>query len=476
MRNLVRSIRVRLTLWYVLALALMLVLFSGGVYLALRDVLSVNLDAAIESRVEVWLRVVEVVDSEPRLPLESAPPPAEDASDDDDDPEDELDDEEFVRFYDRQGGLLIDTSDSDEVGMLDPTAVQHALEGDGQWLRLSGEDENYRVRIVPVEQAGVTVGALAVGQSEEDLTDTLSALLTVTAFALPLALLMAGLVGFLLARRALAPIDRMTRTARELSAADLSRRLDLNLPDDELGRLARTFDAMLERIDLAFQRQRQFTADASHELRTPLTIMRGQLEVALSRPRQADEYRATLEAQAEQVERLSDLVSSLLTLARADAGQIPLERELLDIAALVESSVEQLAPLADECGVTLTASGPPATIQADATLLVQLLLNLLDNAIRHTPPEGTIEVSWAVAGGVLQLYVRDTGSGVAAEHLPRVFERFYRVEQARERAAGSVGIGLAICRWIAEAHGGTITLESTVGVGTTVHVTLPEAR
>jgi heavy metal sensor kinase len=476
MRNPLRSIRVRLTLWYVLALALLLVLFSGGVYLALRDALSDNLDAAIEGRVDVWLHVVQVVDGEPRLPLESASPPTEDASDDDDDPEDELDDEEFVRLYDRQGGLLADTSDSGEVGALDPSVVRRAVDGDAQWLRLRGEDETYRVRIVPVEQAGVTVGALAVGQSEEDLTDTLSALLTVTALALPLALLAAGLVGFLLARRALAPIDRITRTARELSAADLSRRLDLDLPDDELGRLARTFDAMLERIDVAFQRQRQFTADASHELRTPLTIMRGQLEVALSRARPADDYRATLEAQAEQVERLSGLVSSLLTLARADAGQIPLERELLEVAALVESSVEQVAPLADERGVALTTSGPPATVQADATLLVQLLLNLLDNALRHTPPGGTIEVSWAVVGGVLQLLVHDTGSGIAAEHLPRVFERFYRVEQARERVAGGVGIGLAICRWIAEAHGGTITLESAVGVGTTVLVTLPNAR
>ena len=475
MRNLVRSIRVRLTLWYVVALALLLVLFSGGVYLALRDALLDNLDAAIESRVDVWLRIVQVVDGEPRLPLENAPPPADDVSDDDD-PEDELDDEEFVRLYGWQGGLLIDTSDRDEVGELDPTAVQRALDGDAQWLRLSGEDETYRVRIVPVRQGGDTVGALALGQSEEDLTDTLSALLTVTALALPLALLIAGLVGFLLARRALAPVDRMTRTARELSAADLSRRLDLDLPDDELGRLARTFDAMLERIDLAFQRQRQFTADVSHELRTPLTIMSGQLEVALSRPRQADEYRATLEAQAEQVERLNALVRSLLTLARADAGQIPLERELLDVAALVESSVEQVAPLADERGVTLTASGPPASVHADATLLLQLLLNLLDNALRHTPSEGSVEVSWTVAGGALQLHVRDTGSGIAAEHLPRVFERFYRVEQARERAAGGSGIGLAICRWIAEAHGGTIGLESTAGVGTTVLVTLPEAR
>lgn len=474
MRNWLRSIRVRLTLWYVLALALLLVSFSGGVYLALRDTLSDDFDAAIESRVSVWLRVVQVVDGQPWLPLESSPP-SRDADETDDDPENEFDDEEFVRLYDRLGGLLVDTSDSDEVGALEPAAVQRALSGEAQWVSLTGEDETYRVRIVPVEEEGETVGVLAVAQSEEDLTETLRALLTVSALALPVALLAAGLVGLLLARRALAPIDRITRTARELSAADLSRRLDLELPDDELGRLARTFDEMLERIDTAFRRQRQFTADASHELRTPLTIMRGQLEVALSRPRQSEEYRATLEAQAEQVERLSALVTSLLTLARADAGQIPLQCEVLDVAALVETSVEQVAPLAAERGVTLETAGPPTTVHADATLLVQLLLNLLDNALRHTPSGGSIEVTWAVQAGTLQLSVRDTGSGIAPEHLPRVFERFYRAGQARERAAGGVGIGLAICRWIVEAHGGTISIASTLGQGTTVLVTLPNA-
>lgn len=470
MRNRLRSIRVRLTLWYVLALAVLLVLFSAGVYLALSRALNANLEAGLESRAAVLLQVVEVSDGRPSLPLQ-APGPV-----DDEETGVERDDEEFVQLYDAAGALVLDTSDPDEdVRPLDQAAVQRALAGDAQWLSVRGEDETFRVRIVPVEEEAVAIGALAVGQSDEELSDTLGALLTIVAVALPLTLLAAGLTGLLLAARALAPIDRMTRTAGQISATDLSRRLDLDLPDDELGRLARTFDAMLARLDDAFRRQRRFTADASHELRTPLTIMRGQIEVALSRPRAGDEYRATLEAQAEQVERLIQLVNSLLTLARADAGQIPLQREPLDVPALVETSVEQLEPDAAARGVTLTVSGPPAHVNADGTLLVQLLLNLLDNAVRHTPAGGVVETTWEVHGGTLRLDVRDTGVGIAPEHLPRVFERFYRADQARERASGGVGIGLAICRWIAEAHGGTIGIESELGRGTTVTVTLPDA-
>lgn len=470
MRNRLRSIRVRLTLWYVLALAVLLVLFSAGVYLALSRALSTNLDSGIESRAAVLLQVVEINDGRPSLPLQAPGPEG------DDERGVEGDDEEFVRLYDAAGALVLDTSDPDEeVRPLDQAAVQRALAGDAQWLSVRGEDETFRVRVVPVEQGGSTIGALAVGQSDEELSDTLGALLAIVAVALPLTLLAAGLTGLFLAARALAPIDRMTRTAGEISATDLGRRLDLNLPDDELGRLARTFDAMLDRLDDAFRRQRRFTADASHELRTPLTIMRGQIEVVLSRPRAGDEYRATLEAQAEQVERLIQLVNSLLTLARADAGQIPLQREPLDVQALVETSVEQLEPLAAERGVTLTVSGPSAHVNADGTLLVQLLLNLLDNAVRHTPAGGVVETAWEVHGGTLRLLVSDTGAGIAPKHLPRVFERFYRAEQARERASGGVGIGLAICRWIAEAHGGTIGIESELGRGTTVTVTLPDA-
>jgi heavy metal sensor kinase len=277
----------------------------------------------------------------------------------------------------------------------------------------------------------------------------------------------------LLAHRALAPIDRITRTARQLSAKDLSQRLDLDLPDDELGRLARTFDEMLGRLETAFQRQRQFTSDASHELRTPLTIIKGQIEVTLSRPRDAAAYREVLGAIGEQSDRMIDLVNSLLLLARADTGQIPIQRDPVDVAAAVEIAIDELRLLAEEHDVRLSFDGQAATITADLTLFHQVLFNLLHNAIRHTPAGGSVQVNWSLGRGSLRLEVHDTGLGIAPEYLPRIFDRFYRVDVARARNEGGAGIGLAICRWIVEAHGGSISAKSEVGAGSTFVVILP---
>ena len=487
MRNPLRSIRVRLTLWHVLALALLLVVFSAGVYFGLRRELREYLDAGIESRVEVLLPLVEVADGAPSLPPDVAPVDLDDDDDDDAGETPEQDNEVFVRLFERSGSIVLDTGDSEEVGPLAPEDVARALDGEQVWLTLGGDDEDFRVLIVPVARAGEVAGALAVGESEEEVAEALGALLTIVGVAFPLALLAAGVVGIFLSYRALAPIDRITRTTRDISAADLSRRLDMDLPDDELGRLARTFDDMLARLDDAFRRQRQFTADASHELRTPLAIMRGQIEVALARPRSPAEYVETLEANAEQTERLIALTTSLLTLARADAGQIPLQPEPLDVRAIVEMTVEQVRPVAAERGVQLGVDGPEVKIEADTTLLIQLLLNLLDNAIAHTPSGGEVRVSWS-AGDELRLRVSDTGDGIPPEHLPHVFDRFYRVDTARSSAVPApspggtqtqrpgAGIGLAICKWIAEAHGGTISATSEPGRGSTFLVTFPTGR
>lgn len=469
MRNPFRLIRVRLTLWHVLSLALLLAAFSGGVYFALRSALQDNLENGIESRADVLVRFIQVEDGLPVLPLQLAPA----ASDDDDDFDNELDEEELILVFDSSGGLLLDTSDPDEEVPSLAQEIQPVLAGSQRWLNVRGDDDTFRVLAVPIIRNGSTIGVLAVGESDEDTGETLESLTNIIRIAFPVTILFAAVVGLLLAHRALAPIDRITRMVRQLSANDLSQRLDLDLPDDELGRLAHTFDEMLERLETAFQRQRQFTSDASHELRTPLTIIKGQIEVALSRPRDAAAYREVLGATAEQSDRLIDLVNSLLLLARADAGQIPIQRDTVDVAAAVEIATEELRPLAEEHDVELSFDGQAATITADLTLFHQLLFNLLHNAVRHTPAEGNVRVTWSLGRDALRLEVHDTGSGIAPEHLPRIFDRFYRVDVARARNEGGAGIGLAICRWIVEAHRGSIAADSTVGTGSTFIVTLP---
>lgn len=468
MRNPLRLIRVRLTLWHMLSLAILLAVFSAGVWLAMRYQLQQNLDATVESRAAVLLRVVQVEGGVPTLPEQFLSPGIGEVDIDDDD--DEWDDEEFVRLYDRSGTLVLDLSDPDEAIPARVPDMDRVLDGDTRWFDVSGDDETYRVLAVPLPDGA---GSLVVGQSTEEIDETLGSLLQIIAIAYPVSILLAGAIGLFLAQRALGPIDRMTRSVQQITANDLGRRLDLTLPDDELGRLAGTFDDMLARLEAEFRRQRQFTSDASHELRTPLTIMKGEIEVALSRDREAGAYRDVLEATGEQVNGLIDLVNSLLLLARADAGQIPLQKEPVEVGVAVETVIDQLRPLSDEAGVRMSSEGPEVTLHADFTLFLQLLFNLLENAIKHTPEGGTVQVHWSADAGTLLLNITDTGSGIAAAHLPHVFDRFYRVDSARTSSDGGAGIGLSICRWIVESHGGTITATSDPGRGSTFTVTLP---
>ena len=422
--------RVRLTLWYVSLLAVILAVFGVGVYLTVRTTLHRNLDDSIETRANIVLAGIVFDNGQPVLP------PTPSSSDDD----------EFVRVVDI-GSPPVET------------------------------DPEIRVRRFPIVGNGETVGLLEVGQSREHVTESLSALLLTLGLAYPLTLLVAVLGGIFLAGRALAPVDSITDMARRVSAEDLGQRLDLRLPDDELGRLATTFDEMIERLDDAFRRQRRFTADASHELRTPLTVMKGQVEVALQQQRSPEDYRQVLRAVNEEVDRLIGLAGSLLTLARAEAGQIPLNLERIDVAELMSGAVEQVTPAATSNGLSVDLI-PKASVSvlADEGLVLQLLLNLLDNAVKYTSGGGRITAGWSTTPSGVELWVRDSGIGISEEHLTHVTDRFYRVDDARSRAEGGFGLGLAISQWIAEAHGGSLRVESVVGEGSTFTVTLPVAH
>jgi heavy metal sensor kinase len=296
------------------------------------------------------------------------------------------------------------------------------------------------------------------------------------ALAIPLTLVVAVAGGLFLAGRALGPIDRIRKTAERIGAEDLSGRLNLPLRPDEVGRLAATFDRMLERLDRAFRQQRQFMADASHELRTPLTLLMTQAELALERRRPPAEYRDALESIRQEARRMAQLVDELLLLGRADAGQDILVREFLDFRDVVTEVGAAVEPLAAARRVRVDWTRTDSVvIQGDQTRLTQLLLNLVDNGIKFTPAGGSVTISATREGQSAVLRVADTGIGIPSEHLPRVFERFYRVDPARTRDRGGTGLGLAIARWIVEAHGGGIQVTSTVGRGTTFTVRLPLA-
>jgi heavy metal sensor kinase len=281
--------------------------------------------------------------------------------------------------------------------------------------------------------------------------------------------------GFVLTTRVTRPIEVMSAAARAISGSDLSRRIDVEETESELGSLAGTLNATFDRLEDVIQRQVRFTADASHELRTPLSVIHSHAELALARPRTAEEYRQTIETCHRAAKRMKALVESLLVLARSDAGRLELVHERFDLADVARESVALAETLAAERKVTIEVALAPVSLVADRTRLSQVVTNLVGNAIRYNKDGGRVRVTVATEGDAAVLTVADTGIGIARDDQPRVFERFFRADKARTSEAGGTGLGLAICHSIVLAHGGSIAFTSAEGEGTTFTVRLPLA-
>lgn len=277
--------------------------------------------------------------------------------------------------------------------------------------------------------------------------------------------------------RMVRPIAVIAEAAREISVTQLDRRIETQLLDRELIPLAAVLNSAFARLEQSFRRLSQFTADASHELRTPLAVIQSQAELALLQPRSPAEYRGALETCLKSANRMRSLTDSLLLLARSDSGRLPQPAENSDLRPIVEDAAAALQERFSAAGVELDCETPeqPLLISAAPGFLRQIPLNLLDNALQHTPSGGRVTVQLQETNGKALLIVTDTGCGIAAEHLPHIFDRFYRVDTARSRRTGGSGLGLAICRSLAEAHGGQIECESIPGKGTTITVQLPLA-
>jgi heavy metal sensor kinase len=282
--------------------------------------------------------------------------------------------------------------------------------------------------------------------------------------------------GFALTLRALRPIGAMSDAARAISGSDLSTRIDEKKIKSELGPLARTLNGTFDRLEAAFQRQAQFTADASHELRTPLAVIHSSSELALSRPRGSEEYREALESNLRASKRMNTLVESLLVLARADADALVLTYSTFDLRQAVDDCVDLLLPVAARRKVTLEADGDAMTIEADRGRILQLITNLLGNAVQYNREGGSVKVAVARDDDDAVLTIADTGIGIPVVDQPRIFQRFFRVDKARSRESGGCGLGLAICQSILNAHAGSISFSSVPDVGTTFIVRIPIAQ
>ena len=333
----------------------------------------------------------------------------------------------------------------------------------------------------PVRMLAMTTSAdgqhfvIQVGEPMGDFHEAISRFRAAVLIVIPLLLLLASAGGYLMSTRALAPVDQITRAAQNITAHDLSTRVEVPRTGDEIERLGRTMNAMLQRIESAFSRITQFTADASHELRTPVALIRTQAELALRKSRSEGEYREALQEVLTESERTSSLIENLMLLARADAGTETLKFERLDLAELARSVVARGRMLAEakNLGWSSEISTEPLWVEGDALALQRLLLILIDNALKYTPPNGRVGVAVGRDDSTAMVEVQDTGIGISDKDLPHIFERLYRADKARSRESGGAGLGLSIGQWIATAHAGEIDVQSTPNSGSTFRVRIP---
>ena len=354
--------------------------------------------------------------------------------------------------------------------------VEEALQSDRTYRTIAAEKGGLRAYAVRFTANNQTC-SLVILRSLHAQHEILQEIRIAFAWLIPLGVLLAGLGGYFLARRSLAPVAAMGAQAERISAVNLHDRLAVRNPNDELGRLAQTFNDLLDRLDQSFEHQRRFISDASHELRTPVSILRGEAEVALSQvSRSPEEYRESLAVLHQEAQRLARIVEDLFTLTRADAGEYRLAHTDFYLDELVADGARAARALAQAKNITLSVvAANEMPVRADEELVRRMILNLLDNAIKYTPAGGNISiVSGSVPGGY-EVSVTDSGPGIPAEMHSRIFERFFRVDRARARsgADGGAGLGLSIARWIAEAHLGRIELVRSDAAGSTFRVYMP---
>jgi heavy metal sensor kinase len=452
-------VRARVTAWYVLLLAVILATLGSFLLLRLRAGLVAEVDEGLGAQAAGVLADddgLAVIAGRPVAGLSPGETAAQLVS-------------ASGQVKERAGSAAPDQS------LLSPARLRRVLAGDQvrAEVRVGPARARYRLLALP-GNAGGSGTALVLAAPLADVDRSVERLRLLLVVAGPVALALAGGGGWLLTRAALRPVDRMSEQADAIGADRLGERVSVPDAADELTRLARTLNGMLERIEHGVVTQRRFVADASHELRTPLAVMRAELEVALRDHTRAADAAEVLDSAAEEVARMSQIVEDLLTLAHRDENRLELLLEPVDLAKVATGVAVQLRPLAEAAGVQLAVDAPAgAVVLADRARLTQVVTNLVDNAVKFTGAGGSVRVRVWEADDGAGLAVADTGPGIAPEHLRRVFDRFYRLDPARSRARGGSGLGLAICRELVEAHGGRIWAQSVPGTGSTFTLALP---
>jgi heavy metal sensor kinase len=480
-----RSLRFKLTLWYVLILGVLLVAFSSFLYFTLSKSLYRDVDTKLRS-------LAELIASESSSPLSKFGFGNIDQT---------LEASmnlrpigKFIQVLDESGRI---GPKSDNLKNVQLPISLNALKNASTGLitfETSRSVGNTPLRIVtlPVAEKDHTMRIVQVASSLEDVEDALNTLLLILTITVPSVLIMASVGGQFLAHKALKPVDQITQTARMITSQNLNQRIPPPKVKDEISRLVETFNDMITRLDQSFCQIKQFSSDASHELKTPLTILRGEVEVTLRKERTLPEYQQILRSNLEEIDRMTQIVGDLLLLSRADNGEIQLAPKEINLSEIVQEIVPQAHILAKSKNLRIQTLLPQDQVYifGDRLRIRELFLNLLENAVKYTEEGGTIKIHLARnyahssakdngngldpgMTGLAEITVADTGIGIAKQDQERIFDRFFRVDKARSREQGGSGLGLSICKWIVEAHRGKISVESEPGKGSSFIVLLP---
>jgi two-component system, OmpR family, sensor kinase len=465
MKKLNLPIRWRLTIWYGGILTAILLIFATGVYTYFRNSLQKSIDTKIKSIAEVlsssmmeshnptifgnFERYLEnVLGRKPKG--------------------------KFIQIIDSSGRIGAKMSDIETETL--PTsfaALERALRGEIVYETMETAKPRLRMVTLPIMDKNKATSIVQVGTSLEDFDETMRKLLIIMIIGIPTSLSVTVVVGYFMAKKAFRPVDQIRKAAIKITSTSLDARIDIGRRSDELGRLARTFNDMISRLEDAFHRINQFSIDVSHELKTPLTILKGETEVALRKERSNEAYRNLLVSNLEEIDRMSRIIDDLLLLSKADTKEIKLNVEVIDLRNLVFDICMDMKLFAANKGVELVVNDlAEVKVKGDELKLRRMLLNIVENGIKYTHDGGRVEVSSTLNNGTARIDVRDDGIGIPDEDVKFIFDRFYRGDKSRRRESGS-GLGLSISKWIAEAHKGSIAVRSQPAAGSTFSVHLP---
>ncbi len=463
-----RTVRFRITVLHTGVFALLFAVFGCGLYYGLRNLTARHVDQELIHRAKLLLPELVIIEGEPMLKeaIEDLP-------------------QELLTAYfhseitDQKGKVL-----KPSPRFRSPKKVPHApppprqLSADNPvFTDFTSENERFRLATLPLHDETGQEYYVRIGFPLGTIDEAFQNLRLFLLAGGPLLVAMAALGGWILARGSLQPVANITQAARQISAHGLARRIPLRGVHDELDELALTFNEMLGRLQSSFEQVRNFSFDAAHELRTPLTAMRGETELAILKNSSSEELRRVLRSNLEEINRITAIVNDLLMVAQGEAGALELRRESVSLSDLAGSIVETIQVLAEDKDVKLEAAIQPGiTVTGDSLRLSQLLLNLLDNAIKHSSAGQTVRLTIEKNGGGPILKIEDTGSGIAEQDIPHIFDRFFRTDRSRSQQVPGSGLGLSICKWIVDAHGGSIDVESKLGAGSVFKVQLPSAN